>query len=704
MQDLAFRQLVERVKQSHPIEEVVQSRVPGLKRAGSLWKACCPFHDEKTPSFVVDPARGSWHCFGACSEGGDVIGFLQRFDGTSFWETLTELANRAGIELPERGRSADDVDRFRTLYDVLERAERLYAAKLRGPEGHRARAYLAGRGLEENTLEAFGVGFAPTGNALLEAARRAGQAEGPLLEAGLVRRGDDGSCYDFFRGRLMIPIRDERGRTVGFGGRLLPGADGPKYVNTSETPVFKKGRIVYGLDRARDAARRERHLCLVEGYTDVMSAHQAGVGHVAAVLGTATTPDHARLVRRTGARRVTLFFDGDDAGRKAVHKALGGLLSLDGVTIDVVALPEGSDPCDLFVSEGRPAFERLLAAARGWFEFLVEGLAELPTERTADLVAGVGELVESLACLPRPVERDALLARAASVLGLDVAALRDEARASVARHERARSAGRRLASDEVPGGRARPRGRSAAEGAVREEAPEAGGRVTEPPRAGGAGRRRRSEGNPRRRPAVNVKREVRAWRELVGAMLADNSLIAVFRPVLDQALPAPLADGGIADAHRDASQDDPVPHPCEDAGIARVLGVLLDRYDDAEDDELALDGPALARALTGESCATLPEILESEARRAESPRALAAEAVQALHEVARQRRLVEAKRFAVQETGVDTDPAAWSEDDEIRVLESFQIRATALAVLPPTAASGGATEGDLPAAAQEPPA
>ncbi|MCB9915728.1 MAG: DNA primase [Planctomycetes bacterium] len=360
-QDL--RRAIEEIKLRAPVEDVVREYVPDLKKRGRLWEACCPFHSEKTPSFKVDPTRGTWHCFGACSEGGDQIAFVERVTGLAFWEALEILADRTGVELPRRGKRGDDERREDPTYEVLRRVARFYQECLQSPEGARARAYLAERGLAGDTLGAFGVGYAPASSqAVVDLARRERLPWELLAGAGLARKNDRGRAYDFFRGRLMIPIRDVEGRTVGFGARRLDDAEGgPKYINTAETELFKKGRLIYGLDLALREARREKHLILVEGYTDVMAAHQVGLTRVGAVLGTSTTDDHARLVRRSGAQRVSLVFDGDDAGRQAARRALAGLLPLE-LELEVVTLPQGQDPCDLLVNAGAEAFLAQVAA------------------------------------------------------------------------------------------------------------------------------------------------------------------------------------------------------------------------------------------------------------------------------------------------------------------------------------------------------
>ncbi len=487
MQDRAFRDLVERIKLRSPIEAIVGERVADLRKRGALCWARCPFHEERTPSFAVDPRKGTWRCYGACGEGGDVLGFVQRFDGLSFLDALRLLARAAGEEVPERmlrQRGKGEEAREARLFEVLEAARRAYAEELWAPGGREALAYARGRGLSDETLRAFGAGWAGAhGSPLVERARRGGADESLLVETGLARRAEDGRVYDFFRGRWMIPIADRVGRTVGFGGRALPGDTKAlgKYVNTPETGLFHKGRLVFGLDRAADAVRRSRHLVLVEGYTDVMAAHQAGFPFVAAVLGTSTTEDHAALVRRSGAARVTLVFDGDEAGRRASQRALAGLLGLD-LELRVASPPEGRDPCDLCVAEGgAEAFGAMLDGAREWFDWLTEDLAAL---RGAELGRGVDELFLLLRRLPRPVEQDARLVELAARLGLSPDALRRQWEAHGPRRSAARAA------------EAAPR---------RAAAPDAA---------------------PAARPIDPLVAS--AFRSLLGALLLDNSLIPAY--------------------------------------------------------------------------------------------------------------------------------------------------------------------------------
>jgi DNA primase len=417
-----LQEIKEAIKLRSPIEEIVRERVPGLKREGALWVACCPFHQEKTPSYKVDPRRGTWHCFGACGTGGDVIGFVERAYNVGYLEALEILGARCGIALPER-RESRTADESEPRFELMARAEEFYRRALRRDDGALALSYIRGRGLTDTTIDAFGIGYAPQAGAELVAkARSQGIAVERLVELGLARVDASGRAYDFFRGRVMFPVRDHKGRTVGFGARRLNDADprAPKYINTPETPLFHKGRLFYALDHAIAHVRRHGHLIVVEGYTDVMAAHQVGLRQVVAVLGTATTDDHASLVRRSGARRISLLFDGDEAGRKATVRALDGLLRLE-VPIDVVRLSGDEDPCDLLVREGAAPLERHLTQATPWFEFLLAWLRGLHGE---ERYRALDEALALLGRIPKPVVRDDRLAELARALEVPVESVR----------------------------------------------------------------------------------------------------------------------------------------------------------------------------------------------------------------------------------------------------------------------------------------
>jgi DNA primase len=507
-----LRDAIREIKLRAPIEEVVRERVPGLKRAGALWEAVCPFHEEKTPSFKVDPRKGTWHCYGSCSNGGDQLDFLMEFLGVQFMEALELLAAQTAVELPKAARTRGPREPLDPLLEAVERTCNWYERKLHSPAGKAGLDYLRARGLEEGTLKAFSVGFAPPdGQALVGVVSEEQLDIDAYLKAGLVRRNDSGRSYDFFRGRLTFPIRDLAGRPLGFGARRLldDEGSGPKYVNTPETELFHKGRLIYGLDRAREAVRKGGHLVLVEGYTDVMAAHQVGRKNVAAVLGTSTTADHAGLVRRVGAKRVTLVFDGDAAGRQAAERALKGLLALD-IELEVAALEQGTDPCDLLIREGAEAFDALLAGAQGWFDFVTAGIEHLGG---GDLSRAVDGCVEFLACLRRPVHREALLAQLAERTGLAQGVLREQ-----------------FASHPLTG-----------RGAVGHSGGHTGGRTSEArsvrgktaPLAQAADEAGSTNVPERRQPTPEERRLVGAYARLLGAILLDNSLAALVRPWLE---------------------------------------------------------------------------------------------------------------------------------------------------------------------------
>lgn len=501
-----FRRALEAIKLRAPIEDVVRERVPALKKAGALWVACCPFHDERTPSFKVDPRRGTWRCFGACGVGGDVIAFVEKSDNVTFRESVEILAARCGVDLPKKsGASRERDEQLDPLRAALEFACKFYRGEFATSEGRASAQYLADRGLSSATAEAFAIGHAPaSGQALVSALRAANLPFEAAERAGLVRRTDQGRAYDFFRGRLVIPIRDLHGAVVGFGARRLDDRDesGPKYINTAETELFHKGRLVYALDRALPEVRKRGHVVLVEGYTDVMAAHQCGIGNVVAVLGTATTEDHAALLRRTGSRRISLVFDGDDAGRKAAWRALQGLLHLE-IEIDVVSLVGGIDPCDLCLrdgaSEGARAFTAELEMARSWFDFVCEGLAGLSG---LDLAREVDRVLELFSRLAKPVHREARILELAERVRMSPESLRAQA----AGHSGARRPRASIA---------RPADAVAAD---------AGSEDREPVRAPVAV-------SP---TLLREEREMRlAFEEMVGAMLADASLAPIVEPWLE---------------------------------------------------------------------------------------------------------------------------------------------------------------------------
>jgi len=607
--DASFRHFVDRLKETVSIEDVVSARVPGMKRAGAEWKGCCPFHDERTASFYVVPAKGLYHCFG-CGASGDVIGFVEAFDGVTFMEAVEELAASCGLEVPRRksGASREDARRER-LYDVLDRAARLYRKKLLGPEGEAARRYLEGRGLETAATEAFGLGWAPVdGRTLVQAARAAGIELSALVDAGLAKKPAQGEPFDFFRGRLIVPIRDARGRTIGFGGRVLPGTDGPKYLNTGETELFQKGQLVFGLDLAGETARHTRHLVLMEGYTDVIAAHQAGLRQAVAVLGTATTQHHARLLRRTGAQRLTLVFDGDAVGRAAAIKALRGLLPRgEFEAIDALALPDGQDPCDMLVERSGPGgtrgarFLALLEKPADWFDFLADGLDRRSPQALAD---AIDEVLGVLAVVPNPVEREARVRALAERAGLSPSSV--EARFAVLAKGAAQ--GTRPAAPPREGA-ARAEGLAARRTSATSATASPGapsGTSAPVDRAAPAARARGLAGPAAPRTAAASRdetRELRAWADLVGAALVDNGLVEMFRDRFESALDGrgPRHDGllllletlcALYDEEEEVLAQRPahVPLPVDASRVASALGVALADLESSGEDTRGGDG------------------------------------------------------------------------------------------------------------------
>jgi DNA primase len=333
-----------------------------LLKAGREFKACCPFHNEKTPSFTVNDEKGFYHCFG-CGAHGDAIRFLTDHRGLPFMDAVKELAGKAGMDVP----AADPRDRERQerstgLYDVMAEAQRWFADQLNGVDGGEARTYLAGRGIDARVIERFGIGYAPDARGKLKAALKA-LGEDKLVESGMLVQPDEGKkeSYDRFRGRIMFPVRDARGRVIAFGGRIL-GPGEPKYLNSPDTPLFDKGRTLYNIDRAGPASRKANRLIVVEGYMDVIALDRAGISETVAPNGTAVTEDQLMRMWRLDGRPICCF-DGDAAGQKAAVRAATRALPHLGPerTLRFVALPAGQDPDDLVRSGGSAAVEALLA-------------------------------------------------------------------------------------------------------------------------------------------------------------------------------------------------------------------------------------------------------------------------------------------------------------------------------------------------------
>src|SRR6201996_7994460 len=361
------------------IAEIIGTRVP-LKKAGREYKACCPFHDEKTPSFWVSPDKQFYHCFG-CGAHGTALGFLMEYDRLPFPEAVEDLAARLGIAVPhEVSAAAEPGDATAPLYDLLGKVADFYHANLL--RDARAQAYIQKRGLSAETIERFRIGYA--GDAWQDVLRRFGTGERTqqqLLATGLIiereRPGSGGDrYYDRFRDRLMFPIRDTRGRVIAFGGRVLETGE-PKYLNSPETALFHKGKELYGLYEPRLARRALKRLMVVEGYMDTVALHQAGLNYAVATLGTSTSAEHLRRAFRLVSELV-FCFDGDRAGRAAAWRALQQALpeAREGREIRFLFLPEGEDPDSLVGREGSEHFEARFDAALPLSEYLVSPLLE----------------------------------------------------------------------------------------------------------------------------------------------------------------------------------------------------------------------------------------------------------------------------------------------------------------------------------------
>jgi len=403
------------------IVELIGTRVP-LKKAGREYRACCPFHDEKTPSFWVSPDKQFYHCFG-CGAHGTALGFLMNYDQLPFPEAVEELAGRLGLEVPHEGGAGPAPTQHEAMHEMLARVAGFYEESLRGNE--RARQYLRGRGLDAEIIARFRIGYAP--DAWNEVLRRFGATEesrGRLLGTGLIveretpRPGSE-PWYDRFRDRIMFPIRDPRGRVLGFGGRVLDKGE-PKYLNSPETEIFHKGRELYGLHEARLARVKLERLLIVEGYMDVVRLHQAGVQYAVATLGTATTAEHLRRAFKL-VNEVVFCFDGDRAGRGAAWRALQHVLpeAREGREVRFLFLPDGEDPDSLVGREGREAFERRLGNALPLSEYLIEHLRSQVDMAHADGRARLVALARPLiALLPAGVYRELLIERLSSEVGL----------------------------------------------------------------------------------------------------------------------------------------------------------------------------------------------------------------------------------------------------------------------------------------------
>ncbi len=431
---------VEQLKSSIDIVKVVGDYVR-LKRVGSTGRylGLCPFHQEKTPSFNVNQARQFYKCFG-CGVGGDLLKFVQEIEGMTFFETLQYLSERHGIPMPKRNEYVDADSRLKSaLREMHDIAAKFYQSALAAPAGSEARAYLQKRGLTQELIQTFELGFSdPAGQALARRLSQQNFTPEQLEASGLVRRRQEGTgLYDVFRGRLMFPIHNESGKVIAFGGRALGADDQPKYLNSPETPIYKKTETLYNLDRARNPMRKANRAVLVEGYMDVIGVYAAGVGEVVASCGTALTNAQVRAIHRH-ADTVVVNFDPDDAGANATERALQILLD-ESLHVKVLALDGGLDPDEYAKQNGADAYRAKLDAAPGYFHWLADRARARFDMRSSDgRIDAFKFLLPAVQRIPDKLERAAVANDVAGYLGVEPGLVLDQfKRASIER----RSAG-----------------------------------------------------------------------------------------------------------------------------------------------------------------------------------------------------------------------------------------------------------------------
>jgi DNA primase len=455
------------VRERARIDEVVSGYVTLKHAGGGSQKGLCPFHDEKSPSFNVNPSKNFFHCFG-CGEGGDVIAFLMKIDGLSFAEAVERLADKYGVQLRyQEGSDGRPVKREANLRPRMLEAHKVaqayYAEQLATPDAKQAREFLTSRGFDQDAAEKFGVGFAPRGGEeLFKYLRQKGFADAELVTGGLVGQGQRGH-YDRFRGRLLWPIRETSGDTIGFGARRIFDDDRieAKYLNTSETPIYKKSQVLYGIDLARRDIARASQAVVVEGYTDVMACHLSGVNTAVATCGTAFGDDHGRVIRRLlqdhdeFRGEVIFTFDGDSAGQKAALRAFEGDQNFAGQTY-VAVEPGGLDPCDLRLQQGDAAVRELVARRIPLYRFVLGNVVQrYDLDRADGRIDALREAAKLVSAIRDRSKVEGFSRELAGMVGVDV--------------EQARTEVRRAASRGPEQQRTRPEERRAAEQAQAQE-------------------------------------------------------------------------------------------------------------------------------------------------------------------------------------------------------------------------------------------
>lgn len=427
-----FENFKEQVRSAVDMVDVISGYVSLKKRGQNYW-GCCPFHGEKTPSFSVNPGKSMFYCFG-CHEGGDIFKFIMKIENCGFMDALKLLAGRYGIPVPERQKTAAEIAREKQrngIYDANNLASRFYqACLLKTNYGRQALSYLAGRGITQEIIERFTIGYALDNfTALVSSLGKRGCTPETLVQAGLVAEGGRSGFYDRFRNRVMIPIKDPRGRIVGFGGRVLDNST-PKYLNTSETQWFNKRRLLFGLDIAARAIRQTRQAIVVEGYMDAISLHAAGIDNVVASMGTAFAEEQARLLKRM-AEEVVFCYDSDSAGRNASVRAVS-IARKAGLKVRIAGVPDGKDPDEYVRHHGKEAFLAVVAAAQEGIAFQIdETLQQNNLASLAGKVEAVSNILPFLRECKTEIEASEHIRRLAQRLTIDEGLILEEYRKAV---------------------------------------------------------------------------------------------------------------------------------------------------------------------------------------------------------------------------------------------------------------------------------
>jgi len=410
--------IIDNIRDSTEIVSLVGGYV-NLKKRGTNFLGLCPFHHEKTPSFSVSLSKQIWHCFG-CNRGGNVFSFVMEYERVNFIDAVRTLAEKAGIDIPESKTFEEGESKSAVLYKVNRAAASEYHKQLTGDDGAEAREYLAGRGIAGEMLKDYGIGLAPDEWEWLKGKLSGrGFNESSMISAGLLGKSEQGNSYDLFRGRIVFPVINEAGKVVAFGGRVWKeeSGGGAKYVNSPESPVYIKGKVLYGLYQTKESVKKMNQILLVEGYTDFLSIVGAGITNAAATSGTALTQQHARLAKRY-ADSAVLLYDGDEAGRKAAVRAAVQLMGV-GFDIRVAQLPDGSDPDSFVRKEGPEKLNELIGSAAGFVDFRTGIIPEENLSEPALISREVKRVVEELTDLKDELVKNLLLKGFASKFGVD---------------------------------------------------------------------------------------------------------------------------------------------------------------------------------------------------------------------------------------------------------------------------------------------